>query len=136
MHKDYASSPNNRLIFSTCLATFWPTKHYHIKQRFPLPKHILEDNLRYTRVPTQVLYNMPSSNRFQTKVVNKVLVHALRTHFGCNKQWDYYLHILQHSYNKATHSSIRFSSFEVFLGFQLGSLAEIPLALAPQGTIH
>ena len=49
----------------------------------------------------------------QTKVVNRILVHALHIHFGRNKQWDNYLHILQHSYNKATHSSIGFSPFEV-----------------------
>jgi hypothetical protein len=36
----------------------------------------------------------------QTEVLNRVLVHALRTSFGHNKQWDNYLHILQYSYNK------------------------------------
>ena len=72
----------------------------------------------------------------QTEVVNKVLVHALYIHFGRSKQWDNYLHILQHSYNKATHSSMGFSPFEVNLGFQPASPAELPLTLAPQGTLH
>jgi hypothetical protein len=53
----------------------------------------------------------------QIEVVNWVLVHALHTHFGHNKQWDNYLHILQHIYNNATHSSTGFSQFEVCLGF-------------------
>ena len=69
-------------------------------------------------------------------MVNRVLVHSLRTHFGCSKQWDNYFHILQHSYNKATHSSTRFSPFEVCLGFQPASPVKLPLTLAPQGTLH
>ena len=72
----------------------------------------------------------------QTEVVNKVLVDALRIHFGRNKQWDNYLHILQHSYNKATHSSTGFSPFEVCLGFQPASPAKIPLTPTPQATLH
>jgi hypothetical protein len=72
----------------------------------------------------------------QTEVVNKVLVHSLRTHFGRNKQWNNYLHILQHSYNKATHSSTGFSPFQVCLGFQPASQTELPLTWAPQGTFH
>ena len=63
-------------------------------------------------------------------------MHALRTHFGRSKQWDNYLHILQHSYNKETHSSIGFSPFEVCLGFQPAYPTDIPLTWAPQGTFH
>jgi len=69
-------------------------------------------------------------------VVNSVLVHALCIHFGRSKQWDNYLHILQHSYNKATHSSMGFSPFEVCLGFQPTSRVELPLTMAPHGTLH
>jgi hypothetical protein len=72
----------------------------------------------------------------QTEVVNRVLVHALRMHFSRRKQWDTYLHILQHSYNRATHSTFGFSPFEAYLGFQPASLAELPLTLDPQGTDH
>jgi hypothetical protein len=72
----------------------------------------------------------------QTKVVNCVLVHALCTHFTRRKQWDTYLHILQHSYNRATHSTTGFSPFEVCLGFQPTSPADLPLTLDPQGTDH
>jgi hypothetical protein len=72
----------------------------------------------------------------QIEVVNRVLVHALHTHFGHKKQWDNSLHILKHSYNKETHSSIGFSPFEVFLGFQPASPTELPLTWAPQGTFH
>jgi len=69
-------------------------------------------------------------------VVNRVLVHALRIHFGRSKQSDNYLHILQHSYNKATHSSTGFSPFEVCLGFQPTSPVELPLTFSPHGTLH
>ena len=69
-------------------------------------------------------------------MVNRVLVHALCIHFGHSKQRDNYLQILQHSYNKATHSSTGFSPFEVFVGFQPTSPASPPLTLAPQGTLH
>jgi hypothetical protein len=55
---------------------------------------------------------------------------------GIAKKWDNYLHILEHSYNKATHSSTGFSPFEVFLGFQLASPTDLPLDWAPQGTFH
>ncbi len=68
-------------------------------------------------------YNLKYSTAFhpqtdgKMEVVNRVLVHALRTHFGRSKQWDSYLHILQYSYNRATHSSTGYSPFEVCLGF-------------------
>ena len=41
----------------------------------------------------------------KTEVVNRTLVHSLCSYFSKNKQWDTYLHIIQHSYNRATHSS-------------------------------
>jgi hypothetical protein len=72
----------------------------------------------------------------QTEVVNRVLVHALQTHFGCNKPWENYLHILWHSYKKATHSSIGFFMFEVCLGFQPISPDEISLTLDFQGIVN
>ena len=31
MHKNYYNIPNGRVILLACLATFWPTKHYHIR---------------------------------------------------------------------------------------------------------
>ena len=69
-------------------------------------------------------------------MVNRTLVHSLRSYFAKNKQWDAYLHIIQHSYNRATHSSTGFSPFEVCYGFQPLAPSELPLTLAPSGTTH
>ena len=70
----------------------------------------------------------------QTKVVNRTLVHSLHSYFAKNKQWDIYLHIIHHSYNRATHSSTSFSPFEVCFGFQPLAPSEMPLTLAPSTT--
>ena len=70
----------------------------------------------------------------QTEVVNRMLVHSLRSHFTKNKQWDAYLHIVQHSYNHAMQSAHGFSPFEVCFGYQLSTHANLPLILAPTGS--
>jgi len=114
---------------------YWP--HFH------LPSNIISDrdsrflNAFWKTIWVLLRCQQKFSTAFhpqidgKTQVVYRVLVHALRTHFGCKKQWDNYLHILQHSYNKATHSSTGFSPFEVCLGFQPTSLAKLPLTLDP-----
>jgi len=102
-------SDNDSLFLSTFWKTIWVLLGCHIK--FSTLFHPHTDG--------------------QTKVVNRFFVHALRTHFGRNKQWDNYLHILQHRNNKETHSSTCFSPFEVFLGFQPASPTELPLTWAP-----
>jgi len=63
----------------------------------------------------------------RTEVVNRILVHSLRTYFIKNTQWDNYLHIVHHSYNRATHSATGYSPFKVFLGFQPMSPTDLPL---------
>jgi len=121
---------------------------HHVWPHFGLPTSIISDmDSRFLSTFWKKMWTLPGcqlkfSTAFhpqidgQTKVVNRILVHALRIHFGRRKQWDNYLHILQHSYNKATHSSTRFSPFEVCLGFQPASPAELPLTMAPPGTLH
>ena len=120
----------------------------HVWPHFGLPSTIILDiNYRFLRTFWKKIWallgcKLKFSIAFhpqtdcQIEVVNMVFVHDLRTHFGRSKQWDNYLHILEHSYNKATHSSTRFSPFEVYLGFQPTSPAELPLTLAPQDTMH
>ena len=136
MHKNYYSSTNNRVILPACVTIFWPTKHYHIRKRFSLLSTFWKTIWALLGCKLKFSTTFHPQMDGQIEVVNRVLFHALRTHFGCSKQSDNYLHILQHSYNKATHSSTRFSSFEVCLGFQSASPAEPPLTLAPQGTMH
>ena len=120
----------------------------HVWPHFCLPKSIISDRYScflstFWKTIWAVLgCQLKFSTAFhpqtdgQTEVVNRVLVHALCIHFGHSKQRDNYLQILQHSYNKATHSSTGFSPFEVFLGFQPTSATSPPLTLAPQGTLH
>jgi hypothetical protein len=58
------------------------------------------------------------------------------SYFSKNKQWDSYLHIIQHSYNQATHSSTGFSPFKVCFGFHPLAPSEMPLTLDPSGSSH
>ena len=120
----------------------------HVWQHFGLPNTIISDRdspflstfwktiwaLLGCKLKFSIAFHPQTDG--QTEVVNRVLVHALRTHFGRSKQWDNYLHILHYSYNKATHSSTGLSPFEVCLRFQPASPVELPLTLARQGTMH
>jgi hypothetical protein len=72
----------------------------------------------------------------QTEVVNQVLVHSLCTYSVKNKQWDTYLHIIQHSYNQASHSFTGYSPFEVCFDFQSLAPSEMPLMLSSEGSVH
>jgi hypothetical protein len=54
----------------------------------------------------------------QTKVVNCTLIHAIPMFHRKHKQWDNYLHIVQHSYKKVVHSSIDHSPFKECYNFQ------------------
>ena len=62
MYKDDYSSTNSGIVFPTCLATLWSTKQHHLRNRFSLPRHIVEDNMGDTWLSTKVLYHLPSSN--------------------------------------------------------------------------
>ena len=72
----------------------------------------------------------------QIEVVNHTLVHSLHSYFATNKQWDSYLHMIQHNYNRAMHSSTGFLPFEVCFGFRPLAALEMPLTLTPSGTAH
>ena len=72
----------------------------------------------------------------QSEVVNQLLVYSLHTYFEKNKQWDTYLHIIQHSYNQDFHLLIGYSLFEVCLSFQPLASFEIPLMLSSEGSVH
>jgi hypothetical protein len=111
------------------------TKIYfrHVWPHFGLPSSIISDKDSHFLKFSTAFHPQTDD---QIEVVNIVLVHSLRTQFGRIKQWDNYFHIIQHSYNKATHYSTTFSPFEVYLGFQPTSPTELPLTWAPQGTFH
>ena len=55
----------------------------------------------------------------QTEVVNKMIVHILRMYNSNHpRTWDESLPYVQHSYNRALHSSTNHNPFQVGLGFQ------------------
>jgi hypothetical protein len=55
----------------------------------------------------------------QTKVVNQMIVHILRMYNSKHpRTWDESLPYVQHSYNRALHSSTSHNPFQVGLGFQ------------------
>jgi hypothetical protein len=55
----------------------------------------------------------------QTEVVNRMIVHILRMYNSKHPcTWDESLPYVQHSYNRALHSSTSHSPFQVGLGFQ------------------
>jgi hypothetical protein len=67
----------------------------------------------------------------QREAVNHMIVHILRMYNSNNPHtWDASLPYVQHNYNKALHSSIGHSPFQVGMGFQpLGPIdVAIPLA--------
>jgi hypothetical protein len=118
----------------------------HVWPHFGLPRNIISDrdshflSTFWHTLWSLLGFQLKFSTTFhpqtdgQTEVVNRTLVHALRSSFIKNKQWDVYLHILQHSYNRATHSSMGFSPFEVCLGFQPLAPTEFPINLTPSGS--
>jgi len=54
----------------------------------------------------------------QTKVVNKIVVHALTIYNSSHpKTWDESLPSIQHSYNRAMHRSIGVSPFNTCMEF-------------------
>jgi hypothetical protein len=121
---------------------------HNVWPHFGLPQSIISDrDSRFLSIFWRTLWsllgcNLKFSTTFhpqmddQTEVVNRVLVHSLCTYFVKNKQWDTYLHIIQHSYNRASHSSTGYSPFEVCLGFQPLAPSEMPLMLSSEGSVH
>jgi hypothetical protein len=70
----------------------------------------------------------------QTEVINQMIVHIPRMYNSKHpRTWDESLPYVQHSYNRALHSSIGHSPFKVVLGFQ--PLGPIDVAL-PLATTH
>jgi hypothetical protein len=68
----------------------------------------------------------------QTEVVNRMILHILRMYNSNHPHtWDERLPYVQHSYNRALHSSIDNNPFQVGLGFQpLGSIdVALPLTI-------
>jgi hypothetical protein len=71
----------------------------------------------------------------QTGVVNQMIVHILHMYNYKNTHtWDESLPYVQHSYNKALHSSTRHSPFQVGLGFQPLGPIDVALPLATKQT--
>jgi hypothetical protein len=70
----------------------------------------------------------------QIEVVNRVIVHILRMYNSKHPhRWDESLPYVQHSYNRALHSSTDHNPFQVGLGFH--PLCPIDVAI-PFATTH
>jgi hypothetical protein len=71
----------------------------------------------------------------QTEVVNRMIVHILRMYNSKKpRTWDKSLPYVQHSYNRALHSSTDHNPFQVGLGFQPLGPIDISLPLAITST--
>ncbi len=67
----------------------------------------------------------------QTEVVNRMIVHILRMYNSKHpRTWDESLPYIQHSYNRALHSSTGHSPFQVGLGFQPLCPIDVAMPLA------
>jgi hypothetical protein len=71
----------------------------------------------------------------QTKLINRMIVHILRMYKSKHTHtWNESLPYVQHSYNRALHSSTSHSPFQVGLGFQLLGPIDVALPLATTQT--
>jgi hypothetical protein len=71
----------------------------------------------------------------QTEVVNRMIVHILRMYNSKNPcTWDESLPYVQHSYNRALHSSTGHNPFQVGLGFQPLGPIDVALPLVVTST--
>jgi hypothetical protein len=71
----------------------------------------------------------------QTEVVNQMIVHILHMYNSKNPHtWDESLPYVQHSYNRALHSSTNHIPFQVGLGFQPLGPIDVALPLAVTST--
>jgi hypothetical protein len=71
----------------------------------------------------------------QTKVVNQMIVHILRMYTSKHPfTWDESLPYVQHSYNRAIHSSTDHIPFQVGLGFQPLGPIDVSLPLLVTST--
>jgi hypothetical protein len=71
----------------------------------------------------------------QTEVVNRMIVHILRMYNSKHPcTWDESLPYVQHSYNRALHSSTGHNPFQVGLGFQPLGPMDVALPLATTST--
>jgi hypothetical protein len=71
----------------------------------------------------------------QTKVVNRMIVHILHMYNSKHPHtWDESLPYVQHSYNRALHSSTGHNPFQVGLGFQPLGPIDVALPLAVTST--
>jgi hypothetical protein len=71
----------------------------------------------------------------QTEVVNRMIVHILRMYNSKHpRTWDESLPYVQHSYNRALHSSTSHNPFQVGLGFQPLGPIDVALPLAVTST--
>ena len=102
-----------------------------VSVHFGIQMYIISD--QDSRFPNTFLFNLwnmldtklTKSTAFhpqtdgQTEVVNRMIVHILRMYNSKHpRTWDESLPYVQHSYNRALHSSIGHSPFQVGLGFQ------------------
>ena len=75
----------------------------------------------------------------QTEVINRMIVHILRMYNSKHpRTWDENLPYVQHSYNRALHSSTNHSPFQVGLGFQPLCPIDIamPFAATQADSVH
>jgi hypothetical protein len=71
----------------------------------------------------------------QTEVVNQMIVHILRMYNSKHpRTWDESVPYVQHSYNRALHSSIDHIPFQVGLGFQPLGPIDVALPFAVTST--
>lgn len=103
----------------------------HVWVHFGLPKTIISDrDSRFISKFWSALWakmdtKLTKSTAFhpqtdgQTEVVNRMIIHILRMYHSKHpRTWDESLPYVQHSYNRALHSTTGHSPFEVSLGYQ------------------
>jgi hypothetical protein len=123
----------------------WVWVHFGIQQTIISNRDSMFLNTFWSILWSLLDTNLTKSTSFhpqsdgQTEVVNRMIVHILLMYNSKNLcTWDDNLPYVQHSYNRALHSSIGHSPFQVGLGFQpLGTIdVALPLATTQEESSH
>jgi hypothetical protein len=102
-----------------------------ISDRTVIPQHILVEPLVTTGHQAHQIHDLPPPNGWPNRGRQQMIMHILHMYNSKHPHtWDESLPYVQHSYNRAIHSSTDHNPFQVGLGFQPLGPMDVALPLA------